>query len=169
MSEPASIQPDAKASADVVSQLVHRSGQTVAVAESLTSGSIAAHLGAAENASEWFRGGLVAYSSEVKFKVLGVDRGPVVTAECARQMARGAAELLDADFAVAVTGAGGPGPEEGHPQGTTFIAVHSATANDVAEHRFTGDPEHVVHAATSAALALLQALIERESTRSDPR
>lgn len=163
MAEPGSLQTDAMTSARAIAHLVHATGRTVAVAESLTSGSISAHLGAAGEASEWFRGGVVAYSSEVKFKVLGVDRGPVVIAECARQMARGAADLLDADYSLAVTGAGGPGPEEGRPQGTTFIAAHSAASEEVEEHHFDGDPEEVVRAATEAALALLRTLIEREN------
>jgi nicotinamide-nucleotide amidase len=65
----------------------------VAVAESLTSGDIACRLCAAPNASSWFAGDLVAYASEVKFKVLDVDPGPVVSARCAAQMARGVARL----------------------------------------------------------------------------
>lgn len=63
------------------------------MAESLTSGSIAGRLGAAEAASDWFCGGVVAYASSVKYKVLGVDPGPVVTAPCARQMAQGVCDL----------------------------------------------------------------------------
>src|SRR5690606_25496880 len=91
---------------------------SIGAAESLTSGAIASALGEAEEASSWFRGAVVAYASQVKFDVLGVAPGPVVTAECGAQMARGARELLGADWAVAVTGAGGPGTEEGQPPGT---------------------------------------------------
>lgn len=162
MSEPGSLTQDAMACARDISHLMHESGRRVAVAESLTAGTIAAHLAASGDASDWFLGGVVAYESTVKFSVLGVEPGPVITARCARQMARGVAELLDADFAVAVTGAGGPGSPEGKPPGTTFIAVCSAVTDDVEEHHFAGDPEDVVHDTTYAALALLRSMIERE-------
>ena len=65
----------------------------VAAAESLTSGRVAAQLGAAPEAAEWFRGGLVAYHDQVKHGLLGVPDGPVVCDRAARQMARGAARL----------------------------------------------------------------------------
>src|ERR1700712_5335471 len=98
-------------------------GRTVASAESITSGNIAAALAAAEDASRWFKGSVVTYAREAKFSVLGVDRGPVISADCVRQMAVNAAGLFDADITVATTGAGGPGDEEGQPPGTVFIAV----------------------------------------------
>lgn len=164
MTEPGALQQDALATARAISRLVHAAGRTVAVAESLTSGAVACHLGASGDASEWFRGGIVAYAKEVKFDVLGVEPGPVITAACARQMARGAAGLLGADFAVAVTGAGGPGPEEGRPQGTTFVAACSRTTETVEEHHFAGDPEAIVHDTVRAALALLHHVVEREQT-----
>src|SRR3954454_17410031 len=88
-------------------------GLQVAVAESLTSGAIASQLGAAADSSVWFAGGVVAYAAETKFRVLNVDPGPVVNARCAVQMAKGCADLLGADVVVAVTGLGGPYPEEG--------------------------------------------------------
>jgi nicotinamide-nucleotide amidase len=69
---------------------------------------MACRLAAAGGASGWFQGAVVAYSEHVKFTVLGVDRGPVITAGCARQMAIGDARLLTADFAVGTTGAGRP-------------------------------------------------------------
>ena len=89
--------------------------------------------------------------------MLGVDPGPVISARAAEQMARGALRVLGADYAVAVTGAGGPGPEEGRPQGTVFVAVAVATdvAVEVGEHRFDGDPTEVVEATVHAALVAL--------------
>jgi nicotinamide-nucleotide amidase len=141
-----------------ISQTLRRTRQTVAVAESLTSGAIAARLGAAEAAYEWFSGGVVAYASEVKFKVLDVDRGPVITASCARQMAAGVRSLIGSDLAVAVTGVGGPDPIEGHPSGTVFIAVCSDRLDRVSEHAFSGDPAEVVHATVVQALQTLLSL-----------
>jgi nicotinamide-nucleotide amidase len=142
-----------------IARALKRDGHTVAVAESLTSGSIASSLGAAEGASDWFRGGVVAYSAEVKFTVLKVPEGPVVTAACARQMASGVAELTGADFALAVTGVGGPEQEEGRPVGTVFVAVTSPNGDRVEECHFDGGPAEIVHATTAHGLRMLAAAV----------
>ena len=84
----------------------------LATAESLTGGQISCLLGAAPASSDWYRGSVVAYSSEVKHRVLKVPDGPVVSEASARAMAGAVAELLGADIAVAVTGAGGPDPQD---------------------------------------------------------
>lgn len=147
-----------------VAELAGATGRTVAAAESLTGGMIASALAAAEGAGEWFRGALVAYAGEVKHELLGVPDGPVVTAEAASAMARAVRGLLGADIGVAVTGVGGPGPQDGCSPGTVFIAV--ATAPDgpagedpaVAHHELPGEPVQVC--AASAELAL-QMLIDR--------
>jgi nicotinamide-nucleotide amidase len=152
---------EAESVAGRVARVAREKGLTIAVAESLTSGDIACHLGAAPEASSWFAGGVVAYASEVKFKVLDVEPGPVVSARCAAQMARGVARLLGADLAVAVTGVGGPGPDEGRPAGTVFVAVSSgSTEEKVIQHRFDGDPGQVVRLATVAALQALMTAVE---------
>jgi nicotinamide-nucleotide amidase len=154
---PAELSREAVDVAEALSTAVRRSHRTVSVAESLTSGLVAAHLGASPAASEWFSGAVIAYASEVKFKVLGVDPGPVVTASCARQMARGVAALTGSDLAAAVTGVGGPDPAEGNPAGTVFIAVWSADVDRVQEHHFDGEPEEVLRA---CVLQLLKALLQ---------
>jgi nicotinamide-nucleotide amidase len=141
-----------------IGELAQAHGVKLAVAESLTSGAIASRLGAAPEASSWFAGGVVAYASEVKFKVLNVDPGPVVTARCAAQMATGVAQLLGADLAVAVTGVGGPEPDEGLPPGTVYIAVSSGPS--VTDRLFEGDPAQVVELSTSAALQFLLTSLE---------
>jgi nicotinamide-nucleotide amidase len=138
-----------------LSGVLQRSGHSVAVAESLTSGSIASRLGAAEAASDWFCGGVVAYASSVKYKVLGVDPGPVVTASCARQMAQGVCDLTGSDLAVAITGVGGPDPVEGQPAGTVFIAAGGAGTFRVEQFQLPGGPEEVLRSATLAALRML--------------
>jgi len=128
---------------------------TVAAAESLTSGAIATRLGAGPDASEWFRGSVVAYLEPVKFDVLGVREGPVVTPDCAEEMARGAARLLGADVAVAASGVGGPGPSEGKPAGTVYVAVALLGSTVVHELELDGDPEEILEATTDHALELL--------------
>jgi nicotinamide-nucleotide amidase len=144
---------------DLATELARLAGEsrfTVAVAESLTGGRIASALAAAPDASVWFRGGLVAYAPEVKFKVLGVDPGPVVTEACARAMAHGVADLLHADLAVAVTGVGGPGEDEGQPAGTVWFGVVSPGREYTELRRFDGEPPEVVAATTRRALQLLR-------------
>jgi nicotinamide-nucleotide amidase len=145
----------ATALATTLADLAEEHGFTVAVAESLTGGKIACELGAAPHSSTWFRGSLVAYASDVKFTVLGVPPGPVVTEECARAMARGVAKLLDADLAVAVTGVGGPDDEEGHPAGTVWFSVVSPSGQHAELRRFDGEPAEILEATTAHALRLL--------------
>lgn len=142
---------------DLIAKHANAQALKVACAESLTSGAIAAALGRGEDASSWFAGGVVAYSSAVKYRVLGVDPGPVVCASCAQQMAEGVGRLLIADLSVAVTGVGGPGEEEGQPAGTVYIATCVDGQPDVTHHRFGGDPAAVVEQTVRTALDQLAA------------
>ncbi|MBT2483431.1 MULTISPECIES: CinA family protein [unclassified Microbacterium] len=139
-----------------LSELAQSRGLRVAVAESLTSGRLANAVGAGESASEWFAGGVVAYFTDVKERVLGLTPGTdPCSAECAQQLATGARKLLDADIAVSTTGVGGPGPEGGHPPGTVYLGWATA---DGAGHRrlsLTGEPDEVMDASVEAALRLL--------------
>ncbi|MCY3637010.1 MAG: competence/damage-inducible protein A [bacterium] len=98
-------------------------GWTLALAESLTGGLIGSRLTAVPGASDVFRGGLVSYASDVKFDLLDVPEGPVVSEEAVVAMARGAAKLLDADCAIAVTGVAGPDPLDGEDPGTVWMAT----------------------------------------------
>ncbi len=98
-------------------------GWTLALAESLTGGLIGSRLTAVPGASDVFRGGLVSYASDVKFDLLDVPEGPVVSEEAVAAMAHGAAKLLGADCAIAVTGVAGPDPLEGQDPGTVWMAT----------------------------------------------
>lgn len=146
--------------------LVDAQGATIAVAESLTAGRLSALLGSGESASSWYRGAVVAYDEEVKFEVLGVTRGPVVTEACAREMADGVRRLLGADVGLGITGVGGPGPQEGRPAGTVHLAVSWDDRTSCREHHLGGDPDDVVADATSLSLrALVATLRERGLSR----
>ena len=150
-----------------IAQTLTRSQQTAAAAESLTGGQVSAGLSAISGASDWFLGGVVAYAAEVKFDLLGVDRGPVVNAATARQMATGVARLLHADFAVATTGVGGPGPQEDRPEGTVFIAVAAPSGCTDQEYAFSGDPGAIIEQATRQALQDLAAAVTAANVPSD--
>jgi nicotinamide-nucleotide amidase len=146
-----------------VSELAREHGVTVAVAESLTGGNVATALAAAEGASRWFRGSLVAYSSEVKYEVLGVPEGPVVSPEAAEAMAVGVRGLLRADVAVAVTGAGGPEPQDEQPPGTVFLAMDDGSTPRVQGLVVDGKPQEVLVAAAGAALEMLVACLRERA------
>jgi nicotinamide-nucleotide amidase len=108
-------------------------GLTVATAESLTAGLVAATLTEVPGASAVVRGGLVVYATDLKASLAGVDqavldRGGPVQAEVAVQLADGARRVCRADVGVGVTGVAGPDPVDGHPPGVWFAAV---TAEDL--------------------------------------
>ena len=147
-----------------VAELVGGRDQSVATSESLTSGAIASALGQGPDAADWFAGAVVAYQEPVKFELLGVPEGPVVTEECARQMATATRELLRADVAVSVTGVGGPEPDEGEPPGTVWMAV-STRDDDVVTRKvkLDGDPADVVEATVDTALELLVDVLRGEA------
>ncbi|WP_279432476.1 CinA family protein [Labedella endophytica] len=141
------------------------SGHTVAVAESLTGGALASALISPAGASAVVRGGVVAYDTELKASLLGVDRdlldeqGPVHP-EVARQMAIGVRVALatsqgPASIGVATTGVAGPASQGGHPAGTVFVAVAHGDEVDVREAAFDGDRSSVRAATVDLALEML--------------
>ena len=139
-----------------IARLASEQDAIVAAAESLTSGAIASRLGAGPDAAAWFAGAVVAYQELVKFEVLDVAEGPVVTAMCAEQMAQGVRRLLGADLAVSATGVGGPEPSEGKPAGTVFVSVATDHGVGTQELALRGQPDEVIAATVAAALAALE-------------
>lgn len=132
-------------------------GLSLSVAESFTGGLISSRLVAIPGASRWFRGGIVAYSSEVKFDLLGVDVGPVVTEKVACAMAEGARRQFGSDTAVATTGVAGPDSQEGLAPGICFlgIALPGAPAEALALS-LTGGRQRIRELATLQALGALR-------------
>ena len=120
---------------ETLAELVHKTliekHLTLATAESCTGGTIASRLTALAGASAYFKGGVVAYSNEVKEKVLGVRHETLaahgaVSEETAREMVEGVRKLMDTDYAIATTGVAGPdGGTPEKPVGTVWIAVAS--------------------------------------------
>jgi nicotinamide-nucleotide amidase len=127
----------------VVIELLRARGLTLGLAESLTGGMIASRLAGVEGASQVLRGGVVSYANEVKFEVLGVPEGPVVTEETAVAMAEGACRVLGSDVSIATTGVAGPGSLEGVAPGTAFLATTVGGVTEVGMVRFPGDRERV--------------------------
>jgi nicotinamide-nucleotide amidase len=138
-----------------IADVAKRMELTVGAAESLTGGAVSSALARGSGAADWYRGCLVSYGEQVKYGVLGVTPGPLVSERCAVEMVRGVANLLGVDAAVSTTGAGGPGEEEGQPAGTVYVAVY--VRGEVVCHRLAldGDPGEVVEGATERALELL--------------
>jgi nicotinamide-nucleotide amidase len=127
-------------------------GRTIATAESCTAGRVASALAAAEHANEFLRGGLVSYQEHVKRSLLGVTAESVLTLQCAREMAAGAARLFAADVTVSTTGVAGDEPVDGTPSGTVYIAVSVSGRLDAAEYRFSGEPTDICDQACAQAL-----------------
>jgi nicotinamide-nucleotide amidase len=108
---------------DAVGDLLRKREWTIGVAESVTGGMIASRLTNVLGASDWLRGGVVSYASDVKFDVLDVPEGPVVTPEAAIAMADGVRSVLKTDVGLSVTGVAGPTEQEGQPVGTVYVGI----------------------------------------------
>jgi nicotinamide-nucleotide amidase len=107
----------------VVLQMLRERGLTLGLAESVTGGLVTGRLTGIAGASSVLRGGVVSYASDVKFDVLGVSKGPVVSPEAAVEMAIGAKRVLGADVGLSLTGVAGPEEQDGHRPGTLCIGV----------------------------------------------
>ena len=140
-------------------KLLRERGLTLATAESVTGGLVASRLTNIAGASDVFRGSVVSYASEVKFDVLGVPRGPVVSDEAAIAMAEGACRVLGADVAVSVTGVAGPDPQEGVPVGTVYLGVCIDGEAESMMIRLPGDRERVRQFSTISVLDWLRRLL----------
>ena len=142
----------------VIAQLA---GKTLVTAESLTGGGIGAALTAVPGASAVFKGGIISYTDAVKREVLGVPAAYLssfgaVSAPVAEAMALGAFNLMQADYAISVTGLAGPaGDDYGNPVGTVFIGFCSKTTGFSKEYHFSGDRESIRNQTIEAALQLV--------------
>ena len=134
---------------------------TLATAESCTGGGVAARVTAVAGSSDYFLGGVVAYSNEAKANVLGVPRDVLdtrgaVSPECAQAMAERARHLFGATLAVSTTGIAGPGGATARkPVGLVYLALAGPDGTRVEEHHYSGDRAAVTNAAVEHALALL--------------
>ncbi len=139
-------------------------GITIATAESLTAGLVAATIAEVPGCSAIFRGGVVAYATDVKGSVLGLspaDLEHVVSEQVARELARHACRVLHAELGISTTGVAGPDPLDGQAAGSVWIAVHErASGRTTAQHLdLPGDRAAVRAGATRAALDLATACV----------
>ena len=144
---------------EAIGLLISR-GLTVAVAESLTGGLLAAALTSVPGASAAFRGGVVAYATDLKASLLGVPaellaRHGAVHPEVAAEMAAGVARQLAATVGVGTTGVAGPDPADGRPVGTVYIAAHLRGRTAGRALTLAGDRQAIRNATVRHALALL--------------
>jgi nicotinamide-nucleotide amidase len=158
---------EARELATEILRLLTASGRTVAAAESLTGGLVAAALTDVPGSSTAFRGGVVAYATELKAELLGVDsrmlarHGPVY-APVAVAMAEGVRERLDATVGVATTGVAGPDPADGFPPGTVHIAVSLADDTVVRTMALAGNRDEVRRLTVERTLGLLLGRLREE-------
>ncbi|MBG6223948.1 nicotinamide-nucleotide amidase [Arthrobacter sp. CAN_A2] len=150
----------AGAAADVIGLAVRR-GLTVATAESLTAGMVAATLADVPGASAVLQGGIVAYQISVKHNLLNVDAellssAGAVDPRVAAAMADGARNAFSADIGVATTGVAGPSAHEGKPVGTVFTAISTSSGTTTCEHHFSGDRAAIRAASRDAVLVELR-------------
>lgn len=140
---------------------------TVATAESLTGGRLAASLTSVPGASSCVVGGVVAYATEVKVALLGVpadlvaEHG-VVSQECAVAMANGVRDLLGTTYAMATTGVAGPDRQEGHPPGHVWVAVAGPEGVESVLLALAGDRSEVQDATCRHALSVLGGMLTGE-------
>jgi PncC family amidohydrolase len=134
---------------------------TLSTAESCTGGGIGHYLTSLPGSSEFYVGGVIAYSNEVKATLLGVDRQLLskygaVSNPCAAAMAEGCRRLFNTDVAVAVTGIAGPGGGSAEkPVGLVFIGIATRSCLEVAESRFSGTREEIRRSAVQRALEMV--------------
>ncbi len=126
-----------------VGRLLDERGWTLAIAESLTGGLVASRVVNVPGSSEWFKGGVVAYDSQVKFDVLDVPEGPVISETAAKAMADGVRRLLKTDVGLATTGVAGPAEQEGQPPGTVWLGIAVGDDVDATFLRLPGDRDRV--------------------------
>lgn len=126
-----------------IGDILYASGLTVGTAESCTGGRIGEGLISVPGASNYYKGGIISYTDEIKENLLGVDPQVIAeqTAVCedvARQMVKGAIQILNVNFAIASTGFAGPGGGTAEvPVGTIWIAC--GTMDDIVTMKLTED------------------------------
>ena len=145
-----------------VANILLERNQTVSVAEACTCGLVGYILGSVPGASQFFPGGVIAYTGGLKQNILSVsdeiyNTKGTVSSEMAIAMARGVRELTNTDFGISTTGVTGPASgRSGLPIGTFFLGLSIRDGEDIStEIRVTGDRDENKHGAARAVISLL--------------
>ena len=155
--------PDATAS---VVDMLRDQGESLAIAESLTGGLLAAAITDVPGASNVFRGSITAYATDLKAELLGVPadllaRVGAVDPDVAVAMATGVRDRLGASYGLATTGVAGPDEQDGKAVGTVYVALaHVSDSQSVVSLSLSGDRRAIREAATREALELLRRRLE---------
>jgi nicotinamide-nucleotide amidase len=163
-------QPQPPRAAAVVEAL-GRARATLATAESLTGGRLAALMTEVPGSSEVYRGGVVAYATELKLGVLEVpeavvERYGVVSGECALAMARGVRRLAGATYGVSTTGVAGPDRQEDKPVGTVFVGLAGPDGHEtVVALELVGERTSIQDRTCLEALEVVMVNLHREEPR----
>jgi nicotinamide-nucleotide amidase len=157
--------PDVEAAEALI--LLQAAGATLATAESLTGGRLAAAVTSVPGASTSYLGGFVTYATELKESLLDVPRAiveeyGVVSGECARAMAAGCRAATGATYAVATTGVAGPEVQEGKPVGTVYVGLSGPDGETVLTMELIGDRPRIQDRACREALSALCGILRGE-------
>jgi nicotinamide-nucleotide amidase len=155
--------------AESVQRLLRAAGETVATAESLTGGRLAALLTGVPGASDVYVGGVVTYATELKASLLGVseriiEQHGVVSSECAQAMATGVRALTGATYGVATTGVAGPAEQEGKPAGTVFVGIAGPDLVVAVALELRGKRGQIQDRTCKEALLAFEQVLRREET-----
>ncbi|WP_459909897.1 competence/damage-inducible protein A [Desulfotomaculum defluvii] len=150
---------------EVVGEMLIDAGLTIAVAESCTGGLIEARLSEVPGASRYLVGGIVAYSKQVKERILGVpsevlEQFGAVSRQTAIAMAEGVRRELGSSIGLAVTGVAGPQSSEGKPVGLVYIALSSPTGVCYREYRFPGERKAIRNGTVNGALKMAKHFLQ---------
>lgn len=147
----------------VVLNLLEERGWTLGLAESVTGGLVGGRITSIAGASRVFKGGVISYASDVKFDVLGVEAGPVVSERAAMQMASGAQRVLGASVGLALTGVAGPDEQDGEPVGTLCVGVAFPNGRTYSTRsQLPGQRDQMRQFSVITALAFLRKLLLSE-------
>ena len=149
----------------VIGRLLIESGRTISVAESCTGGTIAQKITSVAGSSEYFSGGVIAYSNSIKENILGVRNSDIlkygaVSEQVVIQMAKGVQKLMSTDCAIATSGIAGPGGgTDEKPVGTVWIAVAYSNKIITAKYRFRDQRDRNIEKSSIQALEMLRKVI----------
>lgn len=159
-----------------ISQLIWEMGKTLGTAESCTGGRIAESIISMPGASNYFKGGIISYTNEIKENVLGIshellEEKTAVCEEVAKEMVKGAIKVLNVDYAISATGFAGPGSgDKDIPVGTIWLACGSK--DDIVTMKMEKDygrDINLAKATTSALQMFLQYLVDRNNEADKPQ